>query len=355
MIPLTSLDHWIGRRVSGEKALSPLPRDALSRYQLERLRELVDYVRERSPFYRRLLNAFAGRDLNRLNDLEGLPFTTSRDLQADPLQFLCVSRGEIERVVSLPPASPGVAPKRLHFTREELERTVDFFHHGMSTLVGNGERVGILLPGDTPDSVGDLLSRGLRRLSVDTHILGPVLNPDQTATFIRTKKLSCLVGLPNQILTLARLPGGSGLAEWISSVLLCSEAAPDTLVQELKKSWDCIVLMHYGLTEAAYLGGVECRAEHGYHLCEADLLVEIIDPQTGKAQPEGETGEVVVTTLTRSAMPLIRYRTGDLSRLLPGTCPCGSILKRLDRVDRRDPEPTARKGSPGNAGHRADS
>ena len=91
------------------------------------------------------------------------------------------------------------------------------------------------------------------------------------------------------------------------------------------------------MTEMGLGGGVDCAAHMGYHLREADLYFEIIDPTTGEPLPDGETGEIVFTTLHRTAMPLIRYRTGDLSRFLPGPCGCGTILKRLDRVrDRVD-------------------
>jgi phenylacetate-coenzyme A ligase PaaK-like adenylate-forming protein len=79
-------------------------------------------------------------------------------------------------------------------------------------------------------------------------------------------------------------------------------------------------------------GGVECEARQGYHMREADLLFEIVDPKTGAHLGEGEAGEVVFTTLTRRGMPLIRYRTGDLSRFLPGPCPCGTVLKTMAPV-----------------------
>ena len=82
-------------------------------------------------------------------------------------------------------------------------------------------------------------------------------------------------------------------------------------------------------------GGVECQARRGYHLREADLLFEVVDPATGRPLPEGETGEVVFTTLTRRGMPLIRYRTGDLSHFIPGPCPCGAALRTLARVEGR--------------------
>ena len=89
---------------------------------------------------------------------------------------------------------------------------------------------------------------------------------------------------------------------------------------------------HYGMTETGFGGGVECDALDGYHLREGDIFFEVVDHETGQPCPEGAIGEVVITTLTRQGMPLIRYMTGDISRILSQPCPCGSVLKRMDRV-----------------------
>lgn len=98
------------------------------------------------------------------------------------------------------------------------------------------------------------------------------------------------------------------------------------------EAWGCRVFNHYGSTEMGLGGGVECEALRGYHLREADLYFEIVDPVSGQAVPDGECGEVVFTTLTREGMPLIRYKTGDFSRFLKEPCPCGTVLKRMDKV-----------------------
>jgi phenylacetate-coenzyme A ligase PaaK-like adenylate-forming protein len=191
----------------------------------------------------------------------------------------------------------------------------------------------ILMPGEKPDSVGDLLDRGLRRLGVPSLVHGPVVDPAQTAEVILKNRMNCLVGIPTQVLALARcLPGENLLRSLISTVLLSSDYVSRALVDILEKTWGCTVFSHYGLTETGYGGGVECQARQGHHLREADLYVEIIDPLTGQPLPEGESGEIVVTTLTRIGMPLIRYRTGDVSRFIPGECPCGTVLKRLGTV-----------------------
>jgi phenylacetate-coenzyme A ligase PaaK-like adenylate-forming protein len=89
------------------------------------------------------------------------------------------------------------------------------------------------------------------------------------------------------------------------------------------------------MTEMGLGGGVFCEALNGYHLREADMLFEIVDPITGRSLPDGEFGEVVFTTLTRKGMPLIRYKTGDISRFLIEPCTCGTVLRTLDRVQHR--------------------
>ena len=121
----------------------------------------------------------------------------------------------------------------------------------------------------------------------------------------------------------------------MKSILLSTDHAADSLIREVERNWQCRVFDHYGMTEMGLGGGVECEAHSGYHLREADLYFEIIDPDSGQLLPEGCEGEVVFSTLTRRGMPLIRYRTGDFSRFLPEKCACGSVLKRLGRISSR--------------------
>jgi phenylacetate-coenzyme A ligase PaaK-like adenylate-forming protein len=139
------------------------------------------------------------------------------------------------------------------------------------------------------------------------------------------------VGIPTQVLALARY--GEGLA--LKSALLTTDHVPDAIARAVERAWDGRVYNHYGMTEMGLGGGVECQARRGYHLREADMIFEIVNPATGEPVAEGETGEVVFTTLTRRGMPLIRYRTGDISRFVPGDCPCGTTLKTLERVRQR--------------------
>lgn len=329
---LTPLEPWVAAKI-GLPPAQPLTRSALESYQLRRLRETVAHARANSPFYRRHLSAFDADGLGSLADCSRLPFTTPADIQEDDLRFLCVSRDAIERVVTLSSSGTTAPSKRLHFTAADLELTVDFFRHGMATMVRPGDRVLILMPGELPGSVGDLLVKGLERLDVEGIVHGLVRDPGRVLAEIAEKRVNCLVGIPVQLLALARHPEASSIpAGQLRSVLLSADYVPDAVVRELSRVWGAAVFNHYGMTETGLGGGVECAHLSGYHLREADLLVEIVDPATGAPLPAGETGEVVVTTLTREGMPLIRYRTGDISRFLSDPCPCGSVLPRLERV-----------------------
>ena len=330
MTSLTPLEPWIKTKI-GLPTAEPLTRSILEEYQLRKLRETIEHARLHSPFYRQQLDGCGNP--SSLAELTLLPFTFPPDLQADDLRFLCVSRREIERVVTLASSGTTAPAKRLHFTAEDLELTEDFFHHGMATLVDPGERALILMPGELPGSVGELLVKGLARMDVEGIVHWPVGDPEEVIAEIVERRISSLVGLPWQLLALVRHPAASLLPTGrIRSCLLSADYVAKAVVGEIGRIWGCPVFNHYGMTEMGLGGGVDCRSLSGYHLREADLYFEIVDPVDGQPLPDGESGEVVFTTLTRRGMPLIRYRTGDLAAFLPHPCPCGTVLRRLGHV-----------------------
>lgn len=331
---LTPLEPWIQNKITSNS--EHLLTSDLEAYQLEQLRRTIQWGREKSRFYAKHL-ANAPQDISRLDDIALFPFTTAADLLREGKQFLCVSQSDIYRVVTLDTSGTMGEPKRIYFTRSDQELTIDFFHHGMTTFTEVGDRVIILLPCEKPGSVGDLLAMGLDRLGAVPIRYGPVHDPIHTLNVMQTEKVNGLVGSPVQTLTLARFwqMMGSPSDAKPSQVLLSTDHLPQAILNALESIWGCTVYNHYGMTEMGLGGGVECQARRGYHLREADLYFEIVEPRTGKPVPEGEQGEVIFTTLTRVGMPLIRYRTGDLSRFIPGRCPCGTSLRTLARITRR--------------------
>jgi phenylacetate-CoA ligase len=328
------LDLWMLRKmgVSG----GTLTHTAVQSYQLAKLRETIAYAQQRSPFYSRLLSKFSARGIEDLSKISELPFTTAEDIRRDSRQFVALPPHEISRIVTLQTSGTAGCSKRFYFTKEDLDLTVDFFSIGMSILVERGWKVLILLPGDKPDSVGDLLARGLMRMDAEGIVHGPVQDIRRSVEEIVTRRIDCLVGIPSQVLSLARSKAGQAIPQgMIKSILLSTDYIPTAIANELACTWDCRVFKHYGTTEMGLGGAVECCAREGYHLREADIFFEIVDPDTGQPLNNGETGEIVFTTLTRKGMPLIRYRTRDISHIIPEQCSCGSITKRIGAVEGR--------------------
>ncbi|MCO5387730.1 DVU_1553 family AMP-dependent CoA ligase [Desulfosporosinus sp.] len=335
-IKTTSLEPWIKHKITGESS-GVLTRKLIEDYQLGKLQETLNLVTGKSRFYQRL---YSGVDckLSSLQDISKLPFTSAEDLKDNPLDFLCVPQNEIDRIVTLQSSGTTGKPKRLFFTEADQELTINFFQHGMLTLVKPEDRVLIMLPGDTPGSVGDLLRIGLERAGATGVVHGLVTNPESTLVQIKRDNINVLVGIPTQVLSLARYKDSQGNTPSLSlrNVLLSTDHVPWAIVQELERAWGCKVFNHYGMTEMGLGGGLECEGFCGYHLREADLYIEIIDPSSGLPVVDGQLGEIVFSTLTRSAMPLIRYRTGDISRFLIGPCTCQTVLKRLERIKSRE-------------------
>ncbi len=292
---------------------------------------LLWFVREKSPFYRERLQE-AGIGEIAPGDWDSflrIPFTTAGELREKPEAFLCVPPKEIARIITLRTSGSSGAPKRLFFTEDDLLRTADFFETGMQYLVSPGGSVTVYMEGPGFFSIGGLLKEGLGRIGVTATVHG--LIRDMEAAAADGKGRDCLIGVPSQMYGLAVY------APWLrpKTVLLSADYVPQSVKEYLEKTWKCRVFTHWGMTETGYGGGVQCGARKGYHLRDRDLLLEIIDPQSGRPVPDGEYGELVLTTLSRRGMPLVRYRTGDWGRFLMDSCGCGCLKPRLEEVKGR--------------------
>jgi phenylacetate-CoA ligase len=329
---ISPLEAWI-KGLIGINPEEPVTRKILEEYQLTRLKNTIARVKTLSWFYREKLAEFSPDKLHNVSDITRLPFTTFKDVADDPFAFSCVSQNDISRVMTVPTSGTTGKPKKIFYTEADQEATIDFFHHGMSCVTGMGSRVLILLPGELPGSVGDLLQKGLARLGAESIHHGFVTNPGKTLEVIINKNIDCIVGFPVQVLALAALPEThKNIKNKIKSILLVSDYVPDSLMERIRKAWNCKIYQHYGMTETGLGGGVQCDAHLGYHMREAELLFEIIDPETLLPVKDGEFGEVVFTSLAAQGTPLIRYRTGDISRFLHEACPCGTILKSMGKI-----------------------
>jgi phenylacetate-coenzyme A ligase PaaK-like adenylate-forming protein len=198
------------------------------------------------------------------------------------------------------------------------------------------------MPCEKPGSIGELVQRGIERFGVRGLPYGPPprdgSSDDDIIGIIEREHVTSLLATATTAQRLAEKSGYGHPREitGIDSVLLSAEYVSAGSVTAIEENWRCTVYEHYGMTEMGLGCAMMCAGRDGYHIREADLYIEIVDPVSGKSLPDGEPGEIVFTTLTREAHPLIRYRTGDISRIIKEPCPCGSQLKRLARVGDRN-------------------
>jgi len=278
--------------------------------RLESLNRQLRYCCDRSAFYREHFGSTP--HLASLAELASLPFTSPEDIRAEGRRMVCVPGAEIARIVSLPSSGTTGEAKRLYFTEGDLCRTVDFFAEGMAWMCGAGDTVGIFMPGASPNGISDLLARGLRKIGANPIHYGLTTDLAQLIPRLEAEKPTVLVGIPWQMRRLALAM--SALRP--RTVLLSADYTPESLPALLQSIWGCRVLEHFGMTETGYGCAVEHPEHRGMFLRRDEFIAQIIDPADGKILPFGETGELVLTTLRREAMPLIRYRTGDWARML---------------------------------------
>ena len=333
------VDDWIAKKIGlapGEK----LSRGALEKWQLAKLRETVWRALAGSPFYREKI----AKDLSliSLGDIAELPFTTPEELAEHGDRMVCVPASEVSRIVTLQATSGTTGPpKRVWFTEADQELMTDYIHHGLPVMTGPRDVFLVLMPCERPGSVGDLVAKGVERIGSRAIRVG-VIPEDGSRDFevleiMRREGVTTgLATAPTAARLATRSATDTGICDNMHTILLSAQYVSEKEKSVIESLWDCHVYEHYGMTEMGLGGAMACRARTGYHPREADLLFEIVDPETGDALPEGSPGEIVFTTLTREAMPLIRYRTGDFSRWLPEPCACGSVLKRLDKVGDRN-------------------
>jgi phenylacetate-coenzyme A ligase PaaK-like adenylate-forming protein len=213
---------------------------------------------------------------------------------------------------------------------------------GISTVAGKDDVVNVWLPGGLPYNQSDLLSRGVDKIGARPVAAPMDMSSEDHLRLIRDFRVTIIFGSIRRVIRLTReLQYTHDLSSLgVHTLFITTEYLPYSVRTDLQKIWNCRVSTHYGLTEMGLGVAVECEAGDGYHFNEAGLLVEAVDPETGRPVAPGDEGELVFTTLTREAMPLIRYRTRDISRLIPEPCSCGAkalgkfaaVRKRIGNV-----------------------
>ena len=317
---IAKLDSWVKEK----EGIKILDRQAIESLQLEKLNRLLEREYARQGFYRNL-----PRRLNSLKELENLPFTTEQDLKEQGNRMLLVSQSKIERVRSWETSGTTGPAKRIFYTARDNDRTVSFFSAGLSELIHWGEKAVIAMPFTGDRGLGELIQEAVEGLGAVPVPAGNMRSFGEMLELLDKEKPDTFIGPPVLLLSLLRMRPKSS----IKRGLVSGDACPPGIMKAIEERLGTRLYPHYGSREMGLGGAVTCPAFQGMHLRENDIIGEIVD-EKGKAVPEGEWGELTVTLIEAGAMPLIRYRTGDISRFLPGICPCGCCLRRLDSVSR---------------------
>ncbi len=312
-----------------------LPRERLAELQLDRLRGLLAYLKERVPLYRERL---ADAEVEALDDLRSLPFTRKDDLRDTyPFGLFAVPRDEVVRIH----ASSGTTGKLtvVGYTREDLDL---FGRVNARCLAMAGAQPGMLLH----NAYGYGLFTGGLGLHGGGERLGMTVVPvsggmtERQLLLIQDFRPEVICSTPSYALTLAQALRDRGVAaEDVSLRYAALGAEPWT--EEMRAEIDAGLGVRstniYGLSEV--IGpGVSCEcveSRDGAHVNEDHFLPEIVDPETGEPLPESEEGVLVFTTLTKQALPLLRYWTGDVTSLSSSPCACGRTLVRMARIKGR--------------------
>ncbi|MBN2233202.1 MAG: phenylacetate--CoA ligase [Deltaproteobacteria bacterium] len=322
MPPQTFMDHMTA--------------DGIATRQREGLCQTVRHAFDNCAFYRRKLTA-AGIDpasITGIADLPRLPFTTADDLRDGyPYPLLSVP---LERVVRVHASSGTTGKKKvMAYTQRDIDDWVHFFARCYETAgVTPADRVQIAV-GYGLWTAGFGFQLGCEKLGAMAIPIGPG-NIDlqcELALDFASTVLCCTASMG---LLLAEEVNHRGIRDRLAlkTVILGSERSSDAMLQRIRTLLGVEEVFDIpGLTELYGPGtGLDCRYHCGIHYWADYYIVEIVDPDTLEPLPPGEAGEMVVTTLRKEAAPLIRYRTRDLCRLLPGECPCGSPFPRHDRI-----------------------
>ncbi|MDR0827921.1 MAG: phenylacetate--CoA ligase [Desulfovibrio sp.] len=310
-------------------------RQTIERTQLVRLRNTLTQAL-RSPFYRDRFEraGLAPQDMRSLADLEKIPFTSKEDLRAAyPYGLVTVPMEELVRFH----ASSGTtgAPVVVCHTQDDLDSWADLMARCMYMVGIRRSDVFQNIAGYGLFTGGLGIHSGAERLGCLTIPAGTG-NTRRQLKLLRDMRVSALHIIPSYALYLgnALLEEGEDPRSLPPRIALVgAEPHTEEARRRIEDLLDLKAYNSYGLSEMNGPGvAFECLEQNGLHVWEDAYIAEIVDPKTGEAVPEGEPGELVMTTLCRRGMPVIRFRTRDLTRFLPGDCPCGRKHRRLDRI-----------------------
>jgi len=322
-----------------QKEYETMPREKLAELQLERLQKTVRHAYQNVDFYRRAFDA-AGikpEDIKSLADLANLPFTTKQDLRDNyPFSLFAVPMDQVVRLH----ASSGTTgkPTVVGYTRNDIDTWADIM-----------ARAFVVAGGTAKDVVQNAYGYGLFTGGLGIHYgaerLGATVVPVSGGNTARQLMLmqdfgsTILTCTPSYALYLAEEIAGADIDPQKIKLrigVFGAEPWSEQMRDQLESKLNLTALDIYGLSEVIGPGvAMECPEKNGMHIFEDHFIAEIVDPETQKPLPYGQPGELVITSLTKEALPIIRYRTRDITVLAEQTCGCGRTFTRMQRVTGR--------------------
>ena len=296
-------------------------RAELEAFQLKRLNELLERIAGRGIY------ASYPSHLDSLADIANLPFTCENAIIERPSQFGMVSQSQCVRVISDETSATTGKPKSIFYTQADRDRTTRFFEIGLQELVEPGDFVMLGFPESGELGLTDLIEEACRRIGAMCYVA-----EDEARYAIDQMSMlgpSVYIGHPFHIAALLDELAARGSSPTFTRALISGDSCSDELCEAVAAAIGGQPFLHYGSREIGLAGAVSCAAHKGMHIRENDLLVEIVD-EDGNPLPDGEWGEIVITTLTQEAMPFVRYKTQDRGRILPQPCECSSVMRLLD-------------------------
>jgi len=316
-----------------------LSRDELEALQLKRLQRTLPWVFERVAFYREAFKrvGFEPGDLKSLSDIRRLPFTSKDDLRDNyPFGMFAVPAKDMVRVH----ASSGTTGKPIvvGYTRNDLDMWTEL----VARIV---TMAGVTASDVAQVSFGYGLFTGALGLHYGLEKVGAMVvpvssgNTEKQIMLMEDFGVTTLISTPSYALHMAEVAREMGVDRsrlQLRVGLFGSEAWTDEMRQAIEADWGIKATDNYGLSEVMGPGvSGECLYTCGMHLNEDHILMEVIDPKTGEVVPENHEGELVITTLTKEAFPVIRYRTKDITTITKEPCACGRTTARMKKVTGR--------------------
>ena len=318
--------------------IETMPREQLQRLQVEKLRKTIE-VCLNSPFYGKRLGelGITPESIQTVEDIRKIPFTTKADLR-DNYPFGLVG-GNMEEAIRIHSSSGTTGhPTVVVYSRHDIDSWSNMIARNMymvgcrkSDVFQNSSGYGMFTGG-----LG--FQYGAEALGATT-VPAAAGNSKRQIMFIKDFGTTCLHAIPSYAIRLAevfREEGVDPASTKLHTLFIGAEPHTDEQRRRIERLLGVKAYNSFGMTEMNGPGvAFECKEQDGMHLWEDNYIVEIVNPDTLEPVPDGEIGEMVLTTLDRTMMPILRYRTRDLTRIIPGQCKCGRTHRRIDHIKGR--------------------